>query len=223
MAGRAAGRAHLGRPAARGAAGHRDGGPAGAPAALPRAARQHRPRRGARAGPAHPSLRPAPPRLRVRSCCSAMCAIAVLGALLDGRGAASAARRRASWRGPRAPARPGRARARAQAYNDVIINQARRASVHLAGARAARVSVINLGVLAPPAEPAKTARAARSAGRAGSCVPAGRTRASPGQAGAGWRPCQQGQCGRGPAQWRLHGGTWVKGCARSKSAKAAGA
>ena len=39
-----------------------------------------------------------------------------------------------------------------QAFNGVIINQARRASVHLAGERAARVSVINLNVLAPPPE-----------------------------------------------------------------------
>ena len=39
-----------------------------------------------------------------------------------------------------------------QAFNGVIIDQARRASVHLAGERASRVSVINLNVLAPPPE-----------------------------------------------------------------------
>ncbi|KAK9839811.1 hypothetical protein WJX81_003463 [Elliptochloris bilobata] len=52
----------------------------------------------------------------------------------------------------------------AEAFNGVIIGQARRASVHLAGQRAARVSVINLNVLAPPPlEPVKPGRVDKSA------------------------------------------------------------
>jgi len=106
--GRAAGRARLDRAAARGAAGHRDGGPAGAPAALPRAARQHRLRRGARAGPARSRPRPAlrQPRVKGRwsTLCWARCSTAEALRAPYGRRA----------RKPRAPARPGRARARAR-------------------------------------------------------------------------------------------------------------